>query len=234
MSYRTSGTRLPAWRWPSRASTMTSFGRSVGPVSRALRSRSRPPRSPPRARRATRQRILVGALRLLLQCACGSRRVPLDRDSDSLIRRNLRPRRVIPRWHNPTVSAARAETHAPAELTAGAVQRASAEGARAGEEWQQHGGSRFAGDLISAALVAGTTEIARDAATALLDAPEASRLAKQVARRLLEPDRSQQRVDVCLADQADFGRIARAVSTLRAELREDPRHALARVELARQ
>jgi Tfp pilus assembly protein PilF len=150
-----------------------------------------------------------------------------------VIKQNESPRRVVPRWHSPAVSATRAETHVPKSNPAGAA--ASADVERALADWQREGTWRFAGDLMSVAIVSGRFDEAREAASQLAATPSAPMLARAAAGRLLtRVPESQTRMSLRTDDETDARQVGRAIAALRAQTREDPRNALAWVEMARQ
>lgn len=99
------------------------------------------------------------------------------------------------------------------------------------EQWKENRSLPFAEDFVSAAVILGATEEARDAAQAVLAAPGASSLAMTVARRLLAPET--QGLDRDDFDPFNVDALRRQVASLKGRLHEDPRAALTWAEIAR-
>ena len=148
------------------------------------------------------------------------------------------PRRVVPRWHSPDVSAQRPDTHS---LRRGTIPKAPApdtrEVLRRAADFRTHPDDAHAGDLLSVALIARQPEIAHDAAHWILKSDTASTLMRHLATRALKPDtpESQERLAVPTdVSGTNRDRAGERIRTLRARLALVPQDPMSWAELARQ
>lgn len=145
-----------------------------------------------------------------------------------------RARKVIPRWHSLAASAKQGEI---GSTQAGEVRSLVRDEEREEslaehlKHWTDNRSLPFAEDFVSAAVILGATDEAREAAEVVLAAPGASSLATTVAQRLLAPE-------TVALDRDDFDpfnvdALRRQVASLKGRLHEDPRAALTWAEIAR-
>jgi tetratricopeptide (TPR) repeat protein len=148
------------------------------------------------------------------------------------------PRRVLPRWHSPEVSAQRPDTHS---LVAGTIQPEHpsnpTEVFRRAADFAACPDDAHAGDLVSVALIARRPEVAQEAAQWILNSETASALMRQLAQMIINPEVADaQGVLAVPTDVSGTNRVvvAQRIATLRRRLSLAPDNPMAWAELARQ